>query len=292
MNEEEQPMSHQIEARKDLTSVKDLTSTEDIGSLHARAIALPVGDWKKAWALWCELVDDTTFRNNAKSIVRCLLSCAQIGLGLGPRGASLMMEALLYGNAFGYPDMLLDLHDEDSEKYPMDLELFYEQDVGILPSGYRSAFAFAVREVPLFAIRLAHRMNDSTLAQSPLPGWPLLACLIDDIFRGSMHRMDALIQLACHLLQPCFDFRFPIMGSSARAFELEPQALMNRFMKHRKNSNIAKLEQSLNTAIQRITTYRLHFNDCVVDALLRLQHVVPRDLVPVILQYAALPMCE
>ena len=272
-----------------------------IEALEAKASALRSGDRDRdeAWDIWYDLVANPKKydASQSKSILRRLLAVTHIGCDYGPSERSLMMESLVFPDVRHqrYPDMLLDLHQENPFEYPLDMELPEAVRVP-QPNGsyarYYSAFGFAVREAPRFALRLIEYVSDVTLCQRPLYAWPLLACIIDDIFRGPMEFTDDYIRLGCYLLQPCFDFRFPIVGGAARddVFELEPQALLTRVRVHRTVplAPLAKFERDLDAAIQRVTTYRKHFEDCVLDALCS-QQVVPRDLLPLILQYAALP---
>ena len=273
-------------------------------SLQVKIKQIEIGDRKTAWEFWRECMNYGTLI----STLRCLLLRAPLGRGLGPHGRSLMMEALSFSGNCALPHYLMDLHEEDLNLFPMDLELVENNtsvDTNHCETCYTSVFSLAVREAPLFALRLAPLMNDSTLLQRPFPGWPLLGCIIDDIFRGHPQFTDEYIKLACHLLQPSYDFRFPIHGpcsgnQSSRnqrsgqefALETQPLEMISRppgLYRETLTERVRPVKIALKTAIQRLTHYRLHFANEISNIL---KDSLPGVLIPLIVQFASPPLTD
>jgi hypothetical protein len=161
------------------------------------------------WKVFTELRDKYINKSPeffTQAVFRTLLSQAPIGVGLGPRGHSLLMEAVRYNESC--MAALLNVHNEHPHRFPLDKHL-RSQD-GKFP------FHVAARDYPAIALQLLDSVTDYALAGSAVSGFPLMACLIDDIFNG-IHTGPVHCQLTRCLLQPCFDLRFPLIGYESAA---------------------------------------------------------------------------
>ena len=260
---------------------------------------MEIHDRKTAWNVWEKILMSLRsytpirrqYKEKVKAVLGLLLRRGKIGIGCGPNDRSLLMQAILDAprGVIDTPDILLDLHEQDPEQYPLDLNLQNDYHV------YGTPFIAAVRENPQFAIRLAPHISDATFLRRPFPSWPLMICIIDDIFILSRHHLQSeAIDLAFELLKSRYDFCFPIMGQVSRVHHPlhlaeTPLERLQRGKKHaddRVKERLQLLETALIVAIERVTLYSQNFERTVVNAL---DDRFPPVLFPLILQFAALP---
>lgn len=294
------------------------TATPTPESIRAEAAKITIGDRTATWQLWHKLVNaisctdphdqaiwmdvasvssTSTFaikeskETNLKQTIRCLLQRAPIGADTSVE-CSLLATAVAFTGHEPFqrftkvPDILLDLHDEDPLTFPLVIDGSNFDRL--------TPFAMAVRHLPLFAIRLAPRVNDHNFLERPLPLWPLMACIVDDIYchEGGGSIQNELIDLIHHLLQPCYDFRLPLIGSIAEhakygsASDVIQYRTKNTAVSSEAQSKVDQITVLLQLAVERRKFYSEHFTTFVIKAL---DQSLPTVLFPLVLQFAALP---
>ena len=272
-----------------------------INTIHAQAAAIVDGDTKAGWDVWDMLefyllsyhADEIDLHTKTvQRVLECLMSKAKIGIGYGPHGRSLLMQAIHCENK-DCSNFLMDLFEHDPKQFPLDVDL---QNDGASSAANTTIFTFACRWKPAFAMRLAPYVSSRTFLRRPLLGWPLIICILDDLFIKAPrpNLRDQQIELVHHLLQPNYDFRVPVCGlASQMETGRTPQELLQYYVNDNTKTYLdantwdkfVKLGAALDAAVQRVRIYSENFEPTVKNAF---GYFLPNVLISLVLQFAAM----